>query len=96
MDREKTRGVLSEVEHERANQDKKWGVQNHEPADAAAEELRRWRAAFAWLESKDGGIYSDQKFKTKPWNAMSCGSCCAGATALEAIEALRAKVEVKT
>lgn len=66
---------------------------NPDHMELAALELRRWRAAFAWLESKDGGIYSDQKFQTKPWNAMSCGSCCAGATALEAIEALRAKVK---
>lgn len=58
-----------------------------------AKELQRWRAAFAWLCDACGAIYASNGFDG--WSANVLEFRAGGATALEAIEALRAKVEVK-
>jgi hypothetical protein len=58
---------------------------------AMSAELQRWRAAFAWLERVSGSV------EGPGWCAWAddTGKHAIGDTVLEAIEALRAKVEAK-
>jgi hypothetical protein len=66
-------------------------------SNLAAVETQRWRAAFAWLERVSGSVEGPGIYEGPGWCAWADDTRkhAIGDTVLEAIEALRAKVEAK-